>query len=403
MRGMHKKIISAILVCVMLIAGAAVISINHAPKEGQQSADTQQPGSISEEKNEAYQGAAADLLLWYEDETYAAFLEQAAAEYYAQTGIKVLAKRQETTDYIADIYDRTMQDDGFPDVFISSGDNLEELYLYGLAAVNESDTESTGMLAPAAEAASYGGKLLGYPLSYDTCLFIYQNGYFETAPESIQAIIEYSDENEPPEDVEYLLEWDVNDAFYDFPFVSNSVSFDKTQAESMDVLYDEEMYQKDLEFFEAILESFSVDASTVSEQNIADHFLEGKTLCAVLDTNSLYRLEGYDYSAIVFPKLNDELGANSCAVTDLLVVNDFSEKSAQAADFAEFVTVKMSGKLHELSGHYSVIPSEHPDAAETVACQAYEKAVPVPDSSDAKDFWVKLEETISKYFSNGLA
>ena len=403
MRGMHKKIISAILVCVMLIAGAAVISINHAQKEGQQTADTLQSGGISEEENVAYQSAAADLLLWYEDETYAAFLEQAAAEYYGQTGIKVLAKRQETTDYVADIYDRTMQDDGFPDVFISSGDNLEELYLYGLAAVNESDTESTGMLAPAAEAASYGGKLLGYPLSYDTCLFIYQNGYFETAPESIQAIIEYSNENEPPEDVEYLLEWDVNDAFYDFPFVSNSVSFDKTQAESMDVLYDEEMYKKDLEFFEAILESFSVDASTVSEQNIADHFLAGKTLCAVLDTNSLYRLEGYDYSAIVFPKLNDELGANSCAVTDILVVNDFSEKSAQAADFAEFVTVKMSGKLYELSGHYSVIPSEHPDAAETVACQAYEKAVPVPDSSDAKDFWVKLEETISKYFSNGLA
>lgn len=415
MRRLQKKVISAILVCVMLIAGAAVISINLAGEAGQGTAENTLPqttenvlqqdagnaarsGSISEEDYEAYQAADLDLMLWYEDETYTVFLEQAAVEYFKQTGIKVCVERQETIDYIADIYDRTMQDNGFPDIFVSSGDNLEEIYLYGLAAVNERGTDGTGMLAPAAEAATYGEKLLGYPLSYNTCLFVYQNGYFDTAPESIQAIIEYSDENEPPENVSYLLEWNVNDAFYDFPFISNSVSFDKSQAESMNVRYDEELYQKDLEFFEAILESFSVDASTASEENIADHFLTGKTLCAILDTDSLYRLKGYDYSAILFPKLNDELSANSCSITDILVVNDFSENGVQAADFAEFVTVEMAENLHELSGHYSVIPSEYPDAVEAVACQAYERATPVPDSSDAKDFWVKLEETISKYF-----
>ena len=46
--------------------------------------------------------------------------------------------------------------------------------------------------------------------------------------------------------MEYLLEWDVNDAFYDFPFVGNSVTFEKTAPETMNVAYDEDLYQKDL-------------------------------------------------------------------------------------------------------------------------------------------------------------
>ena len=54
--------------------------------------------------------------------------------------------------------------------------------------------------------------------------------------------------------------------------------------------------------------------------------------------------------------------------------------------------------MHGLSGHYSVIPSETPDTVEQTALDAYEGAVLMPDSKDAKNFWVTLEETILKYF-----
>ena len=83
------------------------------------------------------------------------------------------------------------------------------------------------------------------------------------------------------ENVEYLLEWDVNDAFYDFPFVGNSVTFEKTAPETMNVAYDEDLYQKDLEYFETILGSFSLDINSVSMDSILVTFLKaGKnTLC----------------------------------------------------------------------------------------------------------------------------
>lgn len=419
MNKMQKKIVAVVLIVVLLALGAVLVcsgtgavwgersggaekSQASVSQESEQSGQTEESGAKTATELSvdaaAYDDAAADLVFWYEDETYAAFLETAARRYFAGTGVKVALEYQETIDYVGDIYEQTMQDDGFPDVYLISGDNLEEAYLYGLVSVNKSEMEDSGIAQNAIKASTYGEKYLGYPLSYNTCVFIYQPGYFETEPGSIQAIIDYSGENEPEENVEYLLEWDVNDAFYDFPFISNSVSFEKTQAECMEVVYDEELYNQDLAFFEEILESFSIDAEAVSEDSIIENFLTGKTLCAIIDTDSLYRLEGYQYSVMEIPDLNDSLEAYSCAITDMILVNEFSVHGEAAAEFARFVTVDMAAEMYELCGHFSVIPSENPEQTKQVAYRAYETSVIVPNSQDARDFWVKLEETISKYF-----
>lgn len=394
MKTATKKMISAAIVCGGIIFVA--VGVNRATDK-KNATDYQKTETFTTEDS-AYAMAQTELVFWYEDDSYKDFFEEAAQRYFEKTGKKVSVQCQDTIDYIGSIYDKTMQDDEFPDVYLIAGDNLEAAYLYGLVAVAEEENLKTGVMQKAVEAASYDGKQLGYPLSYNACLFVYQNGYFETVPESLQAIIDFSNDNEPAENVEYLLEWDVNDPFYDFPFVSNSVSFEKTEAESMKVVYDEVLYQKEMEFFDGILASFSVDASQVTEEGIIENFLAGRTLCAIIDTNSLYRLEGYDYSLMQLPRLNEELDATTCAITDMLLVNDFSKNPQTAADFAEFVTVDMADELWNLTGHYSVIPSETPDEMEQTAIDTYEQALLVPDSQDAKDFWIKLEETISKYF-----
>lgn len=164
----------------------------------------------------AYQSAATDAVFWYEDDSYGDYFETAAIQYFGRTGKKVVMQCRDTMDYIGDIYDETMQDGAYPDVYLISGQDLEEAYLYGLVSVNEIDADDLPVLEQAKRAATYEDKLLGYPLSYDVCVFIYQNGYFEEEPQSLQSIIDYSNDNEPGEDVEYLLEWNVNDAFLIF-------------------------------------------------------------------------------------------------------------------------------------------------------------------------------------------
>ena len=55
---------------------------------------------------------------------------------------------------------------------------------------------------------------------------------------------------------------------------------------------------------------------------------------------------------------------SDCASTDMFVVNDFSKNTDQAADFADFVTVRLTDRLHDMSGHYSVFLSQTADDAE---------------------------------------
>lgn len=399
MRALQKKLVSAAAIGGVLILAAGVVSKSSLfQSDAFDAASTEFQDNVESDKKSAYQSASVDLIFWYEDASYTSFFEKAAIDYFEKTGIKVSVQCKENIDYMGAIYDETMQDGSFPDVYLISGDNLEEAYLYGLASVNEKGVDGANVAENAIKASTYGEKLFGYPLSYNTCVFIYQTDYFETAPASLQSIIDYSNENEPAENVEYLLEWDVNDAFYDFPFISNSVTFKKTEPEIMDIVYDEGLYQKDLEYFEGILTSFSVDAQNVSEESIIDNFLNGRTLSAIIDTDSLYQLEGYGYSLMKMPNLNEELLSYTCATTDMILVNDFSKENARAADFAQFVTVAMSDQLHPMSGHYSVIPSKEPDWVEQVAYDSYETAVLSPASLDAKEFWITLEETISKYF-----
>lgn len=398
MKALQKKIISVLLICVLLVFAA--VTVNRGDWDGASAAEDKNSGTEMSDAaaSDGYAGAQTDLTFWYQDASYAPFFEEAALRYYAQTGIKVAVQYQDALDYMGEIYDKTMQDDGFPDVYLLPGDNLEEAYLYGLVSVNESDLSEANVAANAIKASTYGENLFGYPLSFNTSVLIFQTNYFGDAPASLQSIIEYSNENEPGENVEYLLEWDINDAFYDFPFIANSVTFEKTEPKVMNVIYDEELYRQDLEYFEGILISFSVDADTVSEESIIDNFLAGRTLSAIIDTDSLYKLDGYTYALMKMPNLNETLTASSCAITNMLAVNDFSGKQAEAADFAEFVTVSMAGELHAMTGHYSVILTDEPQWVEQVAYDAYESAVLVPNSEDARDFWVGLEETISKYF-----
>ena len=162
--------------------------------------------------------------------------------------------------------------------------------------------------------------------------------------------------------------------------------------------YDEDLYQKDLEYFETILGSFSLDINSVSMDSILEHFKAGKTLCAFVNTDSLQKLDDISYSVMEIPALNEELPSIGCASTDMFVVNDFSKNTDQAADFADFVTVRLADRLHDMSGHYSVFLSQTADDAEKTAYQAYEDAVLLPDSQDAKDFWVGLKEKIAEYF-----
>ncbi len=398
---MKKKILGLGCVSILLIAMAVIIAdkeVYEAPLI--EEAPIIEPIIVSEE--EEYEKAlenGADLLFWYDDESYTSYLTEAAVAFYEEEGIVVDVKYVADVDYVGMIYDATMEGEAFPDAYLLSGEELEKAYLFGIAKENTAVKSYEGVVASnAMEASTYGDKVLGYPLSYNVCLLAYNSQYFTEQPASLQAIIDFSDTTEPDENVEYLLEWDVHDPFFDFLFVSNSVVLNKTDSGMYEIGYSEELLAESLVFLEESLESFSIPIDTVTEQSVLQDVVNGKTLCAIIDSNCAKDIVSSGYEIIEFPRLNDTMEAKSVALTDMVLVNDFTEKAKLASEFAQFVTLQQSEILWDMTGHYPVQKQSNADGVENTAYRAYENAILAPNSQDAGVFWVDLNEMITKYF-----
>lgn len=397
---MNKKYLSIACISIFLIVIVAVVSKNtlFEPK-----AEMAEATEIPFDATELYEQALKkepDLRFWYDESEYEPYFKEAAIAFYEKEGVVVELVCVDDVDYVGSIYDATMDNEAFPDAYLLSGEELEKAYLYGVAGENQNLAAYKGVVANhAIEASHYREVCYGYPLSYNVALFAYNSQFFEEKPVSLQAIIDYSDDNEPAENVEYLLEWDAYDPFYGFPFISKSVTFVKTEAEVLEVVYDEALLEESLLFLEESLESFSMPIETVTEASVIEDIKSGTTLCAVVDSDSLKQLtEAADYQIMEFPALNDTLAAKSAALTDMIVVNDFTEQYEVASAFATFVTLEYSNDLWELTGHYPVKMQSDADARERIAYQAYENAILVPDSQDAAGFWIDLKEMIIQYF-----
>ncbi len=394
---MNKRLIAVGAVCLLLAAGAAVAVKNNYFNTLLHTGEQEE--TAEQESYEEAVSKEADLIFWYDEKSYEAFFLSAAKSYYEKSGTAVAVRYRDSLDYLGDIYQGTIQEEECPDLYLLSGEQLEEAYLLGLAKENkEADYYRSVLTQNAVSASSFRDKMIGYPLSYNVCLFAYHNVYFESVPASIQDVIDFSNENEPPENVKYLLEWDVNDPFYDFPFVSEGVSFSEKTGEGFQVQYNEALYTEELAFLETSLESFSIDMETISEESVRNDLLEGATLCAIIDSDSLGSLRDCGYSFTEMPRLNDTLEAVSAALTDMVIVNDFTKEAEEAEKFAVYLTDDMLPALYGATDHYPIRMSEQPDALERTAFSAYEHAVLAPASSDALEFWVALKEKVAEFF-----
>ncbi len=400
---MIKKYLSVACVSAFLIGLASVVANTEVYQVKQEETEAEVYIPTAMEKYEEALSGTVDLRFWYDDASYENYFAAMAANYYEETGVLVSLTYMDTMDYVGDIYDATMKENAYPDAYLLSGEELEKAHLYGVAGESKMEMLYSGIVANNAITASKcHGKMFGYPLSFNVCLLAYNNQYFETAPESLQAIIDYSDDNEPDENVQYLLEWDAYDPFFGFLFVSDSVILNTEEIGVLKASYDEEELERLMLFLEECLASFSLPLDTVTEESVISDVLSGVTLCAIVDSDSMAEIHDSQYDVAEFPRLNEELAAQSAALTDMIIVNDYTEKREEASAFAKYLTLDNYDSVWEMTGHYPVQLQQGEDAKARVAYQAYEKAIPAPNSQDAGGFWIYIKDLITEVIKEQL-
>lgn len=333
---MTKKIYAVILVIVMTVLTALAGNI--------ESGQTEAAGLFQKKEN---------IVIWYTDDALSDYLAGAALRYYEENDVRVTPVLVSGLQYLEQIHDAQMSGEGAPDLYIISNDTLEKAYLSGMAA---QITDPEGLVNAshysdaALHAVTYENKLLGYPLYFETSIFLYNETYLtdmavktieaeqnaaegEAAMEMVEAaesdtelealandngatsvsdiseeqinekkealvpatmdgILTFADSYDAPETVEAVFKWDVSDIFYNYFIVGDSISvggINGDDAQTIDIYN-----QKSVEcmtLYQQLNQFFSIDTKAVTYDSVLSEFMEGKIVFTVATTDAIGKLE----------------------------------------------------------------------------------------------------------------
>lgn len=352
------------------------------------------------------------LKLWYTDEAYTDFLNSAAVNYSElQDQVRVEPELVSASEYLEQISRASVQDEG-PDLFILSNESLEKAYLAGLALqLDEGGNALNGEHYPQAarNAVTYHGKLIGYPLSFETAALVYNQTYLEqlgesAAPTNIDEILEFADGHDAPENVEAFMRWDLSHIFYNYEFATDALKLggDAGDDTAQVDLYNLETIQG-MQIFQNLGQFFSIDQSEVSYDSVIRDFIDGKLIFTIATTDVINTLEKareegnfpYSYGISKVPDPSAELTGSALSVTNAVVVNGYSTKQKEAEDFADYLTGDAASSLYEMTGKMPAnrladLPADRKDKLESFY-SCYEESIPMPKMMETSNFWVYFE------------
>lgn len=330
------------------------------------------PNRIREEKEAKY-----DLVFWYEEADMTVFFQEAAAEYEALTGKRVKLCEKESTSFPEDIYDASIADGEFPDLYLAGSEISEKAYLYGI-----SEKESI-------------------PLYFETVVFVYHGKQLAQKPESLDELLQDTVENGLPEGVSTALEWNVADGFYDYPFFADVITYDFSAEESA-LAKDSESYRQRAAFFEALAAATRLDEQTVTDEGVLQDFNEGSCLCALISSDDLADVTAEDCMLTELPDLAPGIPLRSCSRQGRLYLNDFSRNKDTARDFANYLVEQKSDDLEELTGHQPVKEDAARSTQGELAYRQYQDSILVPESIHSGSFWAKFEGEVYNLWHAGV-
>ena len=390
------------------------------------------------------------LTLWYTDDKLNAYLVEAAAEFEKQHQVDITLQLVTAVDYIENINTASISDLGGPDLFVTSSELLEKARLAGLAVENDSFTRQeleASFPQKALDAATCGGKLMAYPFYFETCFLLYNKGYTDVAPATIDEILAYADNFEggaSTENVESIFKWNVADIFFNFFFVANYVNLGGPTGDNRaEVQLSAEEIIQCLEYYQSLNAFFAIDADEVTTDDVLQEFIDGKIVYTIAKTDAIARLDeaiaeglvyqvpeeaseeqaeggdaaegapeegaseesvpeevsgepaagsGYFYGIAQVPDLTEELHTKGLSVTNSVAVNAYSRERDLAKDFAKYLTYDKADDLYTMANKMPVkMGVAYANSEMELLIAQYEDSVEVPKITDLSNYWIEME------------
>lgn len=415
-------------------------------------------------------GQKETIRVWYGDEALSDYINSAAVAFGEANNVRIFPYYMAESDYLETINRATLGDlEGvlpMPDVYLISHDSLERAYLAGLAVPVEDPAEVMNedcFPKAALSAVSYHGKLVAYPLYYETSALLYNETYlyewarqqagkaddegdaeseegefeeldelpdeenslvifdeetialrteqfFDRAiPTTVNDILQMADSFDPPETVEGIFSWDVSDIFYNYYFVGSCMNLGGEAGDDRNQI---DIYNQDaiasLGVYQGLNQFFSIDSSTVTYESVLQDFLEGKLVYTIATTDAAAVLaaakeEGsfvYDYGVALMPDPTAELEGRSMSVTSAVAINGYSDHRELANAFATFLVDGYAENLYDLTGKASANRNVNRDnGALQIFLAEYEDSMPLPKLMESSNYWIQLEVLFARVWN----
>lgn len=306
-----KKVIVILLVALMALGIVHIGTVNNI---------------VEEENKEMAFYQTETVYLWYTDDNYTDYFTNAAVEFHElNPDIRVIPTLVDSSEYLERINTASLTEDVYPDLFVLTNDSLEKAYLSGLAC-NVTDSENVLNNAHfsdgALNAVRYHNDYVGYPLSFDTTVLLYNKTYLqnwvdkvnsgeidilnrENSDGSIAKVTEpvilsdyipatfddvqaFADEYEAEEGVESVLKWDVTDIFYSYFFTGNYMVVGGDSGDdpsNINICNDETVACATA--FQNLTSAYSIDPASSDYFKVLDDFLAGKTVYTIVTSDAI--------------------------------------------------------------------------------------------------------------------
>lgn len=290
-----------------------------------------------------------------------------------------------------------------PDVFCAASDHMGSLVGSGLVLENQyAENFKDNYYSAAINAASYEGKMYGYPISLETYVLFYNKELIDSPPQTWEEVIEIAKDFNDPADNKYAIVWEAGDAYYDYMFTAAEGNY-LFGAEGKDAAshnLNSEASVKGLTYFQNLRkEILDVPAGDLTWEFCMSEFSEGKAAMYITGawSETAFTEAGINYGVTTLPGLPEcDEPATSFSGARVMFVSSYSDHPKEAQAFLDFLCSKeMIQKRYEDVGE---LPSrsdiEITDENDLAYVAQLEYSFAMPAIPEIGTFWASMGSAV---------
>ena len=234
------------------------------------------------------------------------------------------------------------------DIFVTPHDHIGALVAGGHVLPVSNPAYINDFIDSAKTAATYEGKVCGYPLGSETYALFYNKDIISEAPKTWDDVIKFAKTYNNKAEGKYALVWPVADGYYGYMFMDSfgAPLFGPKGDDRKQHNLNSAAAIKGLTYFQSLRKQIlDVPATDVSGDFCNSSFAEGKAAMVITGPWKItdFKKAGVKFDIATIPSFpgSDQPGSTFAGVR-LAFVSAYSENPEEAMAFAEFFTSKAS-------------------------------------------------------------